>query len=1429
MNTGDEVLSFMDLLDLDEELVDERLKTIMVRDDHSIKHLTWAIQLLKYKLLINNKEETDCENDLEIDFVAKLIKCVKDETIESVCKITNIVLNLNPTSITSKSEHLLQQILSNLDLSPLNLNYNTEENFEDCKLLKLDLYLKLCDSILDAVIENNEKLDLPFLETPLENILLSNNEKLKTYFLTNTVPRLFEAVTGYAILDRIWNYLQQLKNEAKQTSLKVLCCLSNFYLPIVDNKGKLKIESEIVHHSEFWNVLLHGLMSNDAILHKLSVYLMKRSIDCICIMKTNVEVRSGEKVFFSWKMKDENSMKQMWNNYFILIDSLEEKQSNIVLPSLQLFARLTDIGNHWLNCVYNMGLKHDNAQVRLKCIEYRLDVKINNTKEAFTLLEALNDLNLYDHPEEYEKLNFKLAEKTKDLNTFGYVFEAMPLLKWSPVPFFYLSRILAELHIEDVTKVMLPDKVTEIINELLKLPCNNLAARKAIHTNISHFVGKSCKGFKWQDYANIYSAFKFDLISNEAKKKNPLLLGIKNKLSIHDNKISFFKLVGDSHMNVEFGLLYLDNNYEDLPLFLEIINEKISKINDIANRQYSNKIECFNEAIYISHLYRKTVDRESISRETINSMLTEEINVMLQYIMTLIVNEVILTIDETKLFFKELNSLLQNEVKDDLKDILLQLYKTSAVVLKNKGSDLNSKVLCTFIVANMANNLLLKSNYKHEMFDLKGILEIVTKFEFGDNKSKESNGRLKNTIYEKSCEIIHYLIEDEDDAKRNLKDIDQFVENVIECGGYGCLKWTLRIVNKLLPLLSEETVNFNVTQFIHNAWREIEELKSNNQYAPCMKEFIDLITQDVLLKNATYNNTILFYCNKVVEYGPMKNTPLYFLVRTLNSKDINSDYGQVVYVLCEMLLFSPVPRKDQRIAENVAVDILHNPEYAVNQDETGIHFNFQIQFNLIIILCKISDPQIIRVVSDLIIEKINKMLVNKCMYHGHSQPHRTLMNAVQHLLLILVSKPIGVDFKETADWCMNLLGRMPHQPSVRICLEWYTALHLYMKQSKMDQEILSILKSKKIPLSSQLMILYWIIKHKISNSTCKSGEFEFVMATLLSHTMGQVFSIRLLSQYLASKLYQQCNNKPQEYGYVFNIIENTFTESRKDKNFLKLQNDYFANEFDIIRSLTPCFIYYFVPRYCEVNNNENVDLDYVRIVLDVVKSLLLEEKYDDDFRKEWIASCISDDEVFNLKLSKNVEVNEVTVNAEVGTIQKKYVPWKNMNDIDVYEINKKRESPSDLIVVASLIDKLPNLGGMARTSEVFGVKTYIVDSLRHLQDKQFQGLSVSAERWVDIEEVRPGAPLKEYLVRKKSEGYSVVAAEQTSSSCQLQSFKFPRKTLLLLGHEKEGIPCDLLPMMDFCVEIPQQGFVRSLNVHVTAAIFVWEYARQNFL
>ena len=71
-------------------------------------------------------------------------------------------------------------------------------------------------------------------------------------------------------------------------------------------------------------------------------------------------------------------------------------------------------------------------------------------------------------------------------------------------------------------------------------------------------------------------------------------------------------------------------------------------------------------------------------------------------------------------------------------------------------------------------------------------------------------------------------------------------------------------------------------------------------------------------------------------------------------------------------------------------------------------------------------------------------------------------------------------------------------------------------------------------------------------------------------------------------------------------------------------------------------------------------------------------------------------------------------------------------------------------------------------------------------------------------------------------------------------------------HEKEGIPVELIQHLDVCVEVPQEGIIRSMNVHVTGAskylllpsltislhkllqifvflsfsVFIWEYARQ---
>jgi tRNA G18 (ribose-2'-O)-methylase SpoU len=59
-----------------------------------------------------------------------------------------------------------------------------------------------------------------------------------------------------------------------------------------------------------------------------------------------------------------------------------------------------------------------------------------------------------------------------------------------------------------------------------------------------------------------------------------------------------------------------------------------------------------------------------------------------------------------------------------------------------------------------------------------------------------------------------------------------------------------------------------------------------------------------------------------------------------------------------------------------------------------------------------------------------------------------------------------------------------------------------------------------------------------------------------------------------------------------------------------------------------------------------------------------------------------------------------------------------------------------LVVCATLIDKAPNLGGLCRTCEVLGVDEYVIRSMKFVDNPAFKSVSVTAEKWLTIREVR---------------------------------------------------------------------------------------------
>ena len=91
--------------------------------------------------------------------------------------------------------------------------------------------------------------------------------------------------------------------------------------------------------------------------------------------------------------------------------------------------------------------------------------------------------------------------------------------------------------------------------------------------------------------------------------------------------------------------------------------------------------------------------------------------------------------------------------------------------------------------------------------------------------------------------------------------------------------------------------------------------------------------------------------------------------------------------------------------------------------------------------------------------------------------------------------------------------------------------------------------------------------------------------------------------------------------------------------------------------------------------------------------------------------------------------------------QRKIIPLDALNLAleDVQERRKRNKAgrkKQRLIVCATFIDKVPNLGGLARTAEIFAAERLVVPDILLTKTDSFAGLSVTAGDWIDIEECK---------------------------------------------------------------------------------------------
>uniref|UniRef100_A0ABD2VUJ1 tRNA (guanosine(18)-2'-O)-methyltransferase TARBP1 n=3 Tax=Trichogramma TaxID=7490 RepID=A0ABD2VUJ1_9HYME len=360
--------------------------------------------------------------------------------------------------------------------------------------------------------------------------------------------------------------------------------------------------------------------------------------------------------------------------------------------------------------------------------------------------------------------------------------------------------------------------------------------------------------------------------------------------------------------------------------------------------------------------------------------------------------------------------------------------------------------------------------------------------------------------------------------------------------------------------------------------------------------------------------------------------------------------------------------------------------------------------------------------------------------------------------------------------------------------------------------------------TSSLICVIWHIARQLPLESLESY-LKMALQKLSVCCMGQQFGMRLFGQVFFLKLYHLLDKHSDvrlEYAPFYKAISESLDSGTFKKNPIKIDEDFFYNVFDPVRHYSLETIYHQLPRLANVSIEEWIKSDQFETQIGLKGYTLdIEVKNSDSLLNQ------SSVPYAILKSNDNQKSEEIEVTVGPNDMQKKVSLWKTIiPNEEVPDLKYELKAKRDIIIIASLVDKPQNLGGIARTCEIFGVKELVVSNFKQIEDKEFQALSVSADKWIKITEVKPFV-LDKYLLELKENDWSLIGAEQTTNSINLMDLKFPKKTVLILGNEKNGIPANIISLLDICVEIPQFGVIRSLNVHVTSAICIWEYVKQS--
>ncbi|XP_065209528.1 probable methyltransferase TARBP1 [Planococcus citri] len=1446
----------------DEVVCNILISNLNLIDQHGIK-VSPALKEKLSNFISNYLKNYNTFVDLEMEDFSQVISLIslllEFQDSNDRCKTTEIVL----PSLLASCDKILQS--------------NTRN--DGAELENLIKYFRLIETLLKCVskLERNTKIYcvLTTLEDLLSKTFTIQNQSLLVYSFS-VLDAYYHIVPETRLVYKIWS--EAVANLLKERSY------CEFYLIMISylvgcSFGRKEL-NEILNTDEFWTAL-QLCLEDDQCIQKHALHVLKYASFNLCdqpkfckLNHSSVFDCAHSKEYLSW-----------WKTYFVIMENLDEKQTHLVLPTFSLVNNLLNdeiVSNDkfWILRLLENGLKHDSRTVRIEALLFLLDVNVSSFNKRHVryivriMLTALNDSYLFRKSFKLNKFHNIKEGFVKCISNFDseqliIFYEMLIQIKWSPVPLFYTLRSITQTRQNfQCLDTKLIRMTADIIQNIVRY--HNIKIRAAIQslfvelilmyseknndtalqvlTLMSNFNQEEClqrSTTSWQQIveylrqSSSYEDFELYLMEHASKQ-------IDCDESLSDTSASFL-----ARLTILLEDAFTPSNYHIR------IAEWMSSFENVLHRAYLNKVIQNNRLKFIVNLLKIERSCVNVKNPLFGSLRYYSLAANhFTHLFTYIVKSLLECDNFDKIEFYEHSLTEFSYLFEDKFSSLINISNVQDWLVKSSEGLKNESVhrrYSSLKVISWIYLLIYRYPQLHINVDkwknmlAASMTDYVNNFRIRSLNIEEinSSGRTKTgKLYSRfmnnlwSTMELYLFFEKENIFETvEISSLFDIILNALDLArkeNLTSLFKFLKILFSMNTVLKYESIVLNMMSI---SWRLVEETLTTPFYTDSLKYWIRAFYQETFSSERIYQLKLIEYVNemlkKVAEDGGQSYYSMILILTELSQiPNLFQRFPDAVSILINIFCISHINRKDQRIenetieyirglGDNVSLNQIIKFDNADSAEEMRL-----MALNMLLNFCneRINNEKWIEIMKQL----SSSDELSKKRYFNDSATHRIKHRRLQLLLIfetVLFNETSSLEKYKCAEklftCTVNSLLLEPHQPSVRYMLEWLLIrLIIHFGGTLEDKFWKCFLEASEERIGS--ICSFISIAFHLANTNGTESMIEMAIKSVLPWTMAQHFNARLYAQTVLAKLMSINSSISKNYDIIRRSLENSLKTGNAVKNSVKLQNDFYFSYFHPMDHFSLETILWHLPRLSNICNEEWIPTDlYEKFIITARKDIPIRNK-DSNFAtfssSSWIAKATSpthDDEKYSNDLNSTLSLQES---------QKKFIP---QTDILAWtSLSADSSKNHNLIVVASLIDRAPNLGGLTRTCEIFAVSALVVNNLEVLKNKEYTSLSITAEKHVQINEVKK-YNLFGYLKNKKEEGYCIIGLEQTTNSKNLSEFSFPKKSVLVLGNEKEGIPADLLCLFDTCVEIPQKGVIRSLNVHVSASLFIWEYAKQH--